>query len=61
VALNPTGATPTAEEMATRLRRMDPPVVARIERDALLVDLRTVDQGSDRVVADSLVAAARAR
>jgi L-seryl-tRNA(Ser) seleniumtransferase len=32
----------SAEEMACRLRRNRPPVIARVERDRLLLDLRTV-------------------
>lgn len=43
-------------ELATRLRRMDPPLVARLERSLLLVDLRTVRPEDDRVVGDHLLA-----
>ncbi|HLI57244.1 MAG TPA: L-seryl-tRNA(Sec) selenium transferase, partial [Actinomycetota bacterium] len=32
----------------------DPPVVARVEEDRLLVDLRTVPPGQDQVVAEAL-------
>ena len=42
--------------LAHRLRAGDPPVVARIERDALLFDPRTVDPKDDR----RLIAAVRA-
>jgi len=41
-------------EAATALRRWDPPVVARIERDLLLLDPRTVDPEEDRVVLDAI-------
>jgi L-seryl-tRNA(Ser) seleniumtransferase len=34
-------------DLARRLRRGDPPVIARIERDALLLDPRTVLPGQD--------------
>lgn len=44
--------------MAARLRAGDPPVVARIEDGALLVDLRTVAEEDDGVVARRLAAAA---
>jgi L-seryl-tRNA(Ser) seleniumtransferase len=40
VSLGLPGGTPAALE--ARLRRLDPPVIARIERDRLLLDLRTV-------------------
>ena len=39
---------------AAALRRNDPPIVARIEDDALLLDLRTVDPADDRVVIAAL-------
>ena len=37
-------------DLARRLRRGDPPLVARIERDALLLDPRTVLPGQDATV-----------
>ena len=43
-------------DLAARLRRGDPPVVARIERDMLLFDPRTVAPAEDR----GLVVAVRA-
>ena len=61
LALNPGPEHPSAAELAARLRRMDPPVVARIERDLLLLDLRTVQPEDDRVVAEHLLAAFGAR
>ncbi|HXH83944.1 MAG TPA: L-seryl-tRNA(Sec) selenium transferase, partial [Candidatus Tectomicrobia bacterium] len=50
----PRGVSP--DELALRLRRHDPPVIARIERDLVLLDPRTVDPRDDGVV----IAAARA-
>ncbi|MGH2586417.1 MAG: L-seryl-tRNA(Sec) selenium transferase [Dehalococcoidia bacterium] len=41
-------------EAAAALRRWDPPVVARIERDLLLLDPRTVDPEEDQVVLDAI-------
>jgi len=45
------------ETLARRLRRGDPPVIARIERDLLLLDPRTVDPRQDRVLVAALRAA----
>ncbi len=47
----------SAEALARRLRAHDPPVVARIERDTLLLDPRTVDPREDRIVTEALRAA----
>ncbi|OGO51392.1 MAG: L-seryl-tRNA(Sec) selenium transferase [Chloroflexi bacterium RBG_16_68_14] len=46
-----------AEALARRLRAHDPPVVARIERDTVLLDPRTVHPREDRVVVEALRAA----
>jgi L-seryl-tRNA(Ser) seleniumtransferase len=46
-------------ELAATLRRRDPPVVARIERDQLLLDPRTVDPRHDGAVIESLRVALR--
>lgn len=46
----------TANELAARLRRANPPVVARIERDCLVLDPRTVDPEED----DNLLSTLRA-
>ncbi len=59
IAVAPISDRLSAMEMATRLRRMDPPVVARIEHDLLLLDLRTVRVEEDRVVGEQLLAAIR--
>jgi L-seryl-tRNA(Ser) seleniumtransferase len=47
----------SAEALARRLRDHDPPVVARIEREAVLLDPRTVHPREDRVVVAALRAA----
>jgi seryl-tRNA(Sec) selenium transferase len=38
----------TADALDAQLRHLTPPVVARIERDRLVVDLRTVAPDDDR-------------
>jgi L-seryl-tRNA(Ser) seleniumtransferase len=53
LALTRRGASASALEAA--LRRLDPPVIARIERDRLVLDLRTVFEDEDA----SLVAGLR--
>ncbi len=58
IAVSP-GSDLSVQELAARLRQMDPPLVARIERDMLLLDLRTVPSEDDRVVAEQLLAAVR--
>ncbi|HXF50400.1 MAG TPA: L-seryl-tRNA(Sec) selenium transferase [Dehalococcoidia bacterium] len=50
----------SADELAQRLRRHDPPVIARIERDRLVLDPRTVDPRDDAVVIAALRAATAA-
>jgi L-seryl-tRNA(Ser) seleniumtransferase len=44
-------------DLARRLRRDEPPVVARIERDALLLDPRTVLPGDEAALLRALSAA----
>ena len=44
----------SAEDLARRLRRFTPPVFARIHKDAVLFDLRTVQPGEDDVVERAL-------
>ncbi len=39
-----------ADTLEARLRRLDPPIVARIERDRVVLDLRTVAPGQDELV-----------
>jgi L-seryl-tRNA(Ser) seleniumtransferase len=48
VAIEKRGLTPDALE--ERLRRLTPPVVARIERDRVLLDLRTVVPDQDQTL-----------
>jgi L-seryl-tRNA(Ser) seleniumtransferase len=49
--------TGNANAAAAALRLQDPPILARVERDLLLLDPRTVDEGDDRRVATGLRAA----
>ena len=55
-ALAITSAELSADEIAERLRRHDPPIVARVEEDRVLLDLRTVFPAQDEVVARALLA-----
>ena len=48
------GAGAAAGELAARLRRHDPPVVARVERGLVLLDPRTVGEGEDEAVLDAV-------
>jgi L-seryl-tRNA(Ser) seleniumtransferase len=52
VAIAKDGLSPAALE--ERLRRLTPPVIARIERDRVVLDLRTVAPDDDGVLADLL-------
>src|SRR5438309_5006032 len=45
------------DRVAGRMRRHDPPVIARVERGAVVVDLRTVDPADEPSVRDALVSA----
>ncbi len=51
------GPARSAEELARLLREHNPPVVARIERDVVLLDPRTVHPREDRIVIEGLRAA----
>jgi L-seryl-tRNA(Ser) seleniumtransferase len=44
----------SAETVARRLREYDPPVIARIERDVVLLDPRTVHPREDATVIEAL-------
>lgn len=44
----------SADELLARLRNSDPPIIARVEEGRVLIDLRTVFPGQDRLVADAL-------
>jgi len=48
-----------ASRLATALRRGDPPVVARIEKDACCIDPRTVLRGEDEELIDAVEAAVK--
>jgi L-seryl-tRNA(Ser) seleniumtransferase len=45
----------SADALDAQLRSLDPPVIARIENDMVVLDLRTVLDGQDDVLADLLV------
>lgn len=47
----------SARALAYRLRQGVPPVVGRVEDEDLVLDLRTVDPGSDSVLAEAILAA----
>jgi L-seryl-tRNA(Ser) seleniumtransferase len=49
------------QALADRLRDSDPPVIGRLCDNEVLLDLRTVRPGQDRVLADAVVAAYRGR
>ena len=40
----------SADQIEQHLRTLDPPIVARIQDDRVVLDLRTVDPGDDRVI-----------
>jgi L-seryl-tRNA(Ser) seleniumtransferase len=44
----------SADELAARLRASDPPVIARVEEDKVLLDLRTVFPDQEEAIADAL-------
>jgi L-seryl-tRNA(Ser) seleniumtransferase len=48
-----------ASRLAAALRRGDPPVIARIEKDACCLDPRTVLRGEDETLIDAVEVAAR--
>ncbi|MCO6511760.1 MAG: L-seryl-tRNA(Sec) selenium transferase [Aridibacter famidurans] len=52
-------ASASANEMEKRLRGFDPPVIARIENDAVLIDLRTVDVSELEIVKSAVCEAFR--
>lgn len=49
-----------ASRLATALRQGDPPVIARIEKDACCIDPRTVLKGEDETLIDAVEVAFRA-
>jgi L-seryl-tRNA(Ser) seleniumtransferase len=56
IAIGLPGQSP--DTLEARLRTLDPPVIARIEEDRLLLDLRTIAPGDDETLIQILVAAA---
>jgi L-seryl-tRNA(Ser) seleniumtransferase len=48
-----------ASRLATALRHGDPPVIARIEKDACCIDPRTVLRGEDEQLIDAVEAAVK--
>ncbi|HKB18510.1 MAG TPA: L-seryl-tRNA(Sec) selenium transferase, partial [Candidatus Dormibacteraeota bacterium] len=48
-----------ASRLSTALRRGDPPVIARIEKDACCLDPRTVLRGEDETLIDAVEVAAK--
>jgi L-seryl-tRNA(Ser) seleniumtransferase len=49
----------SSEKLDARLRESTPPVIARIQDDRVVIDLRTVDAGDDAAVVEALRRAAR--
>ncbi|HME01278.1 MAG TPA: L-seryl-tRNA(Sec) selenium transferase [Terriglobia bacterium] len=49
-----THATRSATEIETLLRRNNPPIITRVERDRVLLDLRTVFEEQDEVIVQAL-------
>ena len=49
----------SADELLRRLRQHEPPVIARVERDDVMLDLRTVfERDEESIIMDALAAAA---
>jgi len=44
----------SANGVETRLRQADPPIIGRIERDCVLLDVRTIQPEEDEIVARAL-------
>lgn len=53
-AVRLTSPTVSAEELAARLRRSDPPIFTRVHADAVLLDLRTVLAGEAEALVEAL-------
>jgi L-seryl-tRNA(Ser) seleniumtransferase len=43
-----------AEKILTHLRRATPPVIARIEQDEVILDVRTLQRGQDRLILEAV-------
>lgn len=59
VGVTVTIASFTCDELAARLRAWHPPVIARVEADKLVLDLRTVFPEQDAVLVEALLAAGK--
>jgi L-seryl-tRNA(Ser) seleniumtransferase len=44
----------SADELSTRLRQSDPPIIARVEEGRVLMDLRTVFPEQDELISAAL-------
>ena len=51
----------SSQELSLRLRNQDPPLVARVESDEVVLDLRTVDPSDDSAVASAVQSAVHVR
>jgi len=52
LAISPSGS--SANQLLARLRAFDPPIIARLEEDRVLLDLRTVVPDQDSILASAL-------
>jgi len=50
-------ASVSAESLVKRLRYNNPPVFARVHKDAVLLDLRTIQEDEDERIVDALLRA----
>ena len=44
----------SAEDILAHLRRATPPVIARIEQDEVILDVRTLQRGQDRLILEAV-------
>lgn len=54
VAVKPAVGSISAQELAAKLRQASPPVIARLQQDSLLFDLRTVMENQDKTLIDAV-------
>ena len=45
----------SADALDAKLRALDPPVIARIDDDTVVLDLRTVDEADDQKLGDAIL------
>jgi L-seryl-tRNA(Ser) seleniumtransferase len=55
------GTTDSSEAIAARLREGSPPVIGRVERESVLLDLRSIQPEEDVAVAAALSALPKVR